>query len=293
MGFSTMTKKAKEKKPRVGLIKKMKAEYKENKWEFIVYLLLRIIVVAMMVLGIIKGNFETTFYCVLTLILFLLPNFAEKKLNIKLPTVLEVIILLFIFSAEILGELRCYYIKFPFWDTMLHTMNGFLCAAIGFSLVTLFNRSKNFGIKLSPLFLAFVAFCFSMTVGVMWEFFEFGADILVHTDMQKDTVVNHISSVMFDTTNSNISVTMDNISDVTVNGKDLGLGGYLDIGIYDTMKDLFVNFIGAVVFSIIGYINEKLDGKSKFARSFIPTVNAKESKENNDEVKETVNETVT
>lgn len=253
--------------------KTLKEQFMENKLVFICYMLLRIIVIAMLVLGIFRKNFETTFYCALTLVLFLLPNIAEKSLNITLPTVLEIIILLFIFSAEILGELQCYYIKFPFWDTMLHTINGFLCAAIGFSLVRLLNRNQRFDFQLSPLYMAVVAFCFSMTVGVLWEFFEFTADYFFYTDMQKDAVVNHISSVLLNEAHENTAVTIDNIKSVVVNGKELGVGGYIDIGLYDTMKDLFVNFIGAVVFSVIGYFNVKLGGKSKFAKNFIPMVN--------------------
>ena len=185
---------------------------------------------------------------------------------------MEAIIYCFIYAAEIMGEINSFYTIIPGWDTMLHTINGFLVAAVGFCLVDLFNRSERFTFKLSPLFLAIVAFCFSMTVGVLWEFFEFGMDRLFMMDMQKDTVVNAITSVMLDPTNSNIPVTIDGITSVTINGQELGLGGYLDIGLYDTMGDLFVNFIGAAVFSTIGYFYIKQRGKGKLAKAFIPTI---------------------
>ncbi len=123
--------------------------------------------------------------------------------------------------------------------------------------------------------MALVAFCFSMTVGVLWEFFEFGMDRLFQMDMQKDTVVNSITSVMLDPTNSNIPVTIDGITSVQVNGQELGFGGYLDIGLYDTMEDLFVNFIGAVTFSVIGYFYIKHRGHGKLAKAFIPTITDK------------------
>ena len=96
--------------------------------------------------------------------------------------------------------------------------------------------------------------------------------MLLKTDMQKDFVVTRISSVALDPTLSNKAVVIDNIADVSVNGEPLGLGGYLDIGIIDTMKDLIVNFVGAVVFSIIGFFYVKSRGKSKFAKKFIPTI---------------------
>ena len=178
--------------------------------------------------------------------------------------------MVFIFSAEILGEIKSFYIVFPMWDTILHTLNGFLAAAIGFSLVDILNNNDRLQFKMSPVFMALVAFCFSMTIGVLWEFFEFGMDHLIGTDMQKDTVINYITSVALDPTNSNRPVTMSGINDVIVNGQALGLGGYLDIGLIDTMEDLFVNFIGAVVFSIFGYFYVKKSGKGRFVKRFIP-----------------------
>ena len=174
---------------------------------------------------------------------------------------------------------------------MLHTINGFLCAAVGFALVDLFNRDERFTFKLSPLFLAVVAFCFSMTIGVLWEFFEFSADHFFATDMQKDTIVRQINTVELDETRTNKVVKIKNIDDVIIVHSDgseesLGLGGYRDIGIIDTMKDLFVNFIGAVVFSILGFIYVKTRGKGKIASSFIPRVEMNDRSLGEEEKKE-------
>lgn len=245
-----------------------------------VYIILRFLVLGMMVAQFFNRNFENVFLCVLTLILFLLPTILEKQLQIDLPNALEIIILLFIFAAEILGEISSYYTIFAYWDTMLHTLNGFLCAAIGFSLVDLCNRHKRISLSLSPIYMAIVAFCFSMTIGVLWEFFECAMDVFFFLDMQKDTVVNSISSVMLDPTGSQIPVAIHNITDVIVvaDGQEipLGLGGYLDIGILDTMMDLFVNFVGAIVFSIVGYFYVKNRGSGRFAKSLIPQVLNKE-----------------
>ena len=213
------------------------------------------------------------------LALFILPFFIQQNFGIQLPTTLEIIILLFIFAAEILGELEGYFITCPNWDTMLHTTTGFLCAATGFALIDILNRNSRIKFQLSPIYVALAAFCFSMTVGVLWEFFEFGMDRLFHLDMQKDTVVQSITSVMLDPTNSNTPVTIDGIHSVAVNGNDLGFDGYLDIGLYDTMEDLFVNFIGAVTFSVIGYFYIKHRGKGKLARAFIPTLSEQEEQD--------------
>ena len=243
----------------------------------VVYFTLRILVIVMMVAQFFNGDFESVFLCALTLVLFLLPTVFERALMIDLPNTMEIIIMLFIFAAEILGEISSFYTTFKGWDTILHTLNGFLCAAIGFALVDMLNRTEKFSLSLSPVFMSIVAFCFSMTIGVLWEFFECGMDQLMMLDMQKDTVVHSISSVMLDPSGRNNRVLIENIVDtivVTADGQQisLGLGGYLDVGILDTMKDLFVNFIGAVVFSIIGYFYVKTRGQGKFASRFIPQV---------------------
>lgn len=252
-------------------------ELREHKSSFLVYVTLRLLVILMMILQIFNRNYENVFLCVLTLVLLLIPSLIQINLKIELPTALEITILVFIFAAEILGEIQSYYIKFPFWDTVLHTINGFLMAAIGFALVDILNRSKKFSIQLSPVFLAIVAFCFSMTIGVIWEFFEYGMDQFFGLDMQKDTVIQGFSSVLLDPTKSNIPVPVQDITEVLVNGRNLGLGGYLDIGLIDTMNDLFVNFVGAVLFSIIGYFYVKSRGKGKFARRFIPRLKSRDA----------------
>ena len=242
-----------------------------------IYALLRVSVIVMLVAQFFNRNYENVLLCLLTLVLFMLPSAIERRLSIDLPDTLEIIILLFIYAAEILGEIRAYYIQFPYWDTMLHTMNGFLCAAIGFSLVDLLNRQERVSLSLSPFFMAVTAFCFSMTIGVLWEFFEFAMDHLVLFDMQKDTVLSTISTVMLDPNNGTHAVVVSGIRDTILVLEDgsrlpLGLGGYLDVGIVDTMKDLFVNFIGAVVFSAVGYFYVKGRGHGRFARRFIPRV---------------------
>lgn len=248
---------------------------REHKITFAVYIILRLIVGAMLILAILRNDYESAFICGLTLVLFLLPTVIQHNLGIRLPTVLEILILLFIFAAEILGELQCYYLNIPFWDEILHTVNGFVCAAVGLALVDLLDGSEHNKFNLSPLYMAIVGFCFSMTIGVLWEFFEYGMDILFLTDMQKDTILHTVATVELNPLGENRAVVLDNIRDVTVNGQSLGLGGYLDIGLHDTMGDLIVNFIGAALFSVIGYFYIKHRGRGaagQIAEQFIPTV---------------------
>lgn len=137
---------------------------------------LMLLVIASIVRQGFLGEYHNMFLGVLTLVLFMVPKMIEKKLNVSIPAGLQAVILIFIFSAQILGEINAFYVKIPIWDTLLHTTNGFLMAAIGFALIDIFNRSERFSLKMSPYFVAFTAFCFSMTVGVVWEFFEFSMD---------------------------------------------------------------------------------------------------------------------
>lgn len=227
---------------------------------FILYSVLRILVILTAVRCFFTHNYEGFALCLLSLLLFLLPALFEERLKLDIPPLFEGIIYLFIYAAEILGEVNHYYTAIPGWDTMLHTINGFLCAAIGFSLVDILNR-KSHSLNLTPLYLAVVAFCFSMTIGVIWEFVEFTFDQFFYLDMQKDFIVKNIASVTLDPTHSQIPVKVSDITKTiieTKSGKEYIInGGYLDIGIIDTMKDLMVNFVGAIVFSVIGYFGVK------------------------------------
>ena len=224
--------------------KALSMELREHKSSFMVYFVLRLLVIIVMILQIFNKNYENVFLCILTLLLLVIPSLVQVTMKIELPTTLEIIILVFIFAAEILGEIR--------------------------ELVDLLNRSEKMVFKLSPLFTAIVAFCFSMTIGVIWEFFEFGMDHILGFDMQKDTIIHTIRSVMLDPAGGNNVAEIGNITSVAVQGKDLGLGGYLDIGLIDTMKDLMVNFIGAVVFSVIGYFYVKNRGRGRMVGRFVP-----------------------
>lgn len=279
----------KEKKEQKLMRQKLWEHIRQNKRMAILYLVLRVLVVVTMILQIFNQQYENVYLCVLTLVLLMIPSFIEINFHIDIPDTLEVVILFFIIAAEILGEIQQFYIRFSNWDTILHTLNGFLAAAIGFSLVDLLNRNDRFKFELSPVFLAIVSFCFSMTIGVLWEFFEWSMDWFFGFDMQKDTVIQSISSMMLVTDGSNMPVRIDDIQSVVVNGTELGLGGYLDVGLMDTMEDLFVNFIGAVIFSIIGYFYIRSKGKGRFARRFIPR---RIPKEVLDDIKKEVQEEV-
>lgn len=253
---------------------------KKKTAKVMIYIILRLLVVLAMVIELIEHDFYGVFLCLLTLLLFTIPTFVDKRLNIELPSLLEYIILFFIFSAEILGEIGGFYQKFPYWDTILHTLNGFIMAGIGLALIDILNRTPSLHFNMSPTFVVVVAFCFSMTIGVIWEFFEFGMDYYTKTDMQKDTIYSEISSVKLNPDDENEPYIITDIEETLINGKvdgkpvEITTKGYIDIGIRDTMEDLAVNCIGAVVFSIFGIFY--LKGRSKLALGFIPKMKKKE-----------------
>jgi hypothetical protein len=253
-------------------IRYLQDQIRADKRDFVIYSVLRALVILTLVRAIMMGSLEEAALCVLSLVLFLLPALAERELHIEIPTVFEAIIYLFIFAAEILGEINHFYTLIPGWDTILHTLNGFLCAAVGFSLVDVLNNSVK-GMSLSPVYLAVVAFCFSMTVGVMWEFIEFFVDQTFYLDMQKDFVVQKFGSVTLDPTGSQTSVVVGGITGTTIQCADGSTyaieGGYLDLGIIDTMKDLFVNFVGAAVYCTFGGLYVAGSARGGFTSRFL------------------------
>ena len=115
-------------------LRSFKNELKNNKAKFIIYFLLRTLIMLCLILQTIRKDFENVALCFLSLILLFLPFLIERRLKVDLPNTLEIIIMLFVFSAEILGEINNFYEIIPFWDTILHTLNGFVMAAIGFSV---------------------------------------------------------------------------------------------------------------------------------------------------------------
>lgn len=269
------------------VIQRMKDRIALDKKSYIVYVILRALVLVTLVRCIMLRQYESAAVCVLALLLFLVPSLAEDLFYLNVPTIFQILIYCFIFAAEILGEINHYYVKIPGWDTVLHTLNGFLAAAVGFSMIDLLNRREDKQFKLSPVYLAMMAFCFSMTVGVIWEFFECFMDLVFLTDMQKDYIVTQFSSVNLDPSGSGDAFAVKGIEQTiiqTTNGDITVSGGYLDIGLYDTMKDLFVNFIGAVVFSVFGYLYITHRGKanSRVVNGFVIRPVSKEQRKEED-----------
>ncbi|MFC5542681.1 MAG: hypothetical protein C0P75_006465 [Bacilli bacterium] len=164
--------------------------------------------------------------CISGLLIMMIPTFIERKISIDIPDSIEVIFYTFLFCAIYLGEVRNFYYLVPYWDTILHAFSGVMLGALGFILVRFLNESKHTHIQLTPFFVSFFAFCFAVTMGTLWEIYEFLADGLLSTNMQKFIA-----------------------SDFTVLiGRE---------ALSDTMMDLIVDTVSAFFISLYGYIQLK------------------------------------
>lgn len=198
-----------------------------KKRNMIITNLVRIILIVLFVLGIITGEHSQFLVIILTFILTYYPSILAKRFGVYLPARLELVITLFIFAAQVLGEVGDFYNKIPWWDTMLHSTSGVILGLVGFLFVYLLNEKGDANVNLSPVFVVIVAFCFALTMGVFWEFFEYGADRLLGYNMQK----------------------------FRMPGQD---------GLVDTMNDLIVDAVGALVACIGGWIYMKKEKDTLF-----------------------------
>ncbi len=175
----------------------------------------------------VKGDYVLMLaQCVLGIFAIMIPSILNKKVNLQIPYFMISLYAIFLYCAIFLGEVRSFYYNVPHWDTMLHTFSGAMIGALGFSIVNFLNNSETTHLNLSPIFVATFALCFSGTLGIIWEMYEFFADGILGTNMQKFALET----------------------------------GELLIGrdaLMDTMKDLIVDLVGAFVMSSVGYISLK------------------------------------
>ncbi len=164
--------------------------------------------------------------CCLGLIVMFLPSFINKKFSIDIPNYMYILYFLFLYCAIYLGEVRQFFYIVPHWDTYLHAFSGAMLGALGFSLVTILNDNKSVAVNLSPVFVALFAFCFALAAGAVWEIYEFSGDALLGLNMQKYRLAD----------------------------------GTLLIGhaaLSDTMKDLIIDALSALLVTVIGYLGLK------------------------------------
>ncbi len=178
--------------------------------------------------------------CLLGIVAIFIPKLLSKKNKFKIPNMMYIIYMIFLYAAIFLGEVRDFYYRVPHWDTILHTFSGGGIGALGFSVVSLLNKSEDIKFNLSPFFVSLFAFCFAVSIGVFWEIYEFSFDGILGLNMQKFALENGVDLV----------------------GR---------LALKDTMKDLIVDALGAFVMCAIGYVS--LKHKKGWIEKFIITKN--------------------
>lgn len=175
----------------------------------------------------VKGDYVLMLLqCILGIIVMFIPSVVERKLSVDIPNNMEVMYFIFLYCAIYLGEVRNFYYLIPYWDVILHAFSGAMLGTLGFSLVSYLNDLKFLNTNLSPFFVALFAFCFAQASGAVWEIYEFLADSLIGTNMQKFIV-----------------------ADGTV------LSGHA--ALRDTMTDLIIDALSSLAVTIIGYYTIK------------------------------------
>ena len=164
--------------------------------------------------------------CALGIIGMFIPGILKRKANVEIPSSMLMLYALFLYCAIYLGEVRSFYYTVPHWDTILHVFSGAMLGALGFSVINFLNKTDKFNVHLSPIFVVTFAFCFAVTTGVFWEVYEYAADVIMGTNMQKF-------------------------------GTEEGVLFLGQAALADTMKDLIVDTLGAFVMSVVGYISLK------------------------------------
>lgn len=240
-----------------------------NELSRIVYLVILLLSVIAFINSLLIGDWFKISLAFAALVLYQAPFIIVSFFKVLLPRAMEITYYLFIFAALILGEVFAFYGPFPFWDIILHFLSGFMIAGIGISIATNMNKSNK-----SKFFTLLFAFCFSITLGVMWECLEFGFDCTARTDAQKDSHLHSISTITLQRDGGNQPVKIDNITKINIillDGEIITIDeGFLDIGLMDTMKDILVNTAGATVFCFFALLYLMDSKKYSFAHNFIP-----------------------
>lgn len=169
--------------------------------------------------------------CILGALAMMLPGFLKRRIQLNIPSLMIIVYAVFLYCAIYLGEVHSFYYRIPQWDSILHSFSGMALCTIGFSIIGLLNKSESVPLSLSPAFVALFAFCFAVSVDAIWEIYEFSVDCFLHINMQK----------------------------YALETGELLTG---QAALADTMKDLIIDTIGALVISVIGYILTKTkDGR--------------------------------
>lgn len=223
----------------LGLFRRWKRLRAECRPLTIYHIMLRAAVACMALWKLSQGRWGSVGLCMLTLALCDIPSLVEDVLKLKVEAPVDIVATLFAVSANVFGEILGFYLRFPWWDVMLHVIWGFLAGLLGCAFAEASQRSR-----LRTPAAVLTALGFAALSGVLWEFFEFAMDAVFVWDMQKDAWLSSVNSVLLNPYGLNSAVTVAPES-VVVDG--VTWPGLLDPGLRDTMSDLLINFLGSVL----------------------------------------------
>lgn len=163
-----------------------------------------------------EGHWIHAFLIVAISLVTLLPMLLGRQYQIHIPAEFQILTVLFVFAAIFLGEIRDYYDRWWWWDMALHASSGLMLGIFGFLLVYVLNQDPRIQMSLRPRFVALFAFMFAVSLGTLWEIFEFSMDRLFGARMQKPMLGD-------------------------------------DSGLTDTMWDLILDAMGALLISLLGW----------------------------------------
>lgn len=189
------------------------------------------------------------FYCLATVGFVLLPLALCVVFKWKMNTLFYVFFSLYA-MGPLLGAVYNFYYFTSWWDILLHFMAGTVFAAVGAQIAYVLNKRNKTAYMLAAVF----GVLLSIGIAVVWEFFEYASDTFLHSDMQADTIIYELYTKINRT--DGLTDIYTNITDTMVNGQSLGIVGYLDIGLIDTMNDMIIETLGALLFFIYVIIDK-------------------------------------
>lgn len=218
------------------------------KKEFVFYVFYFLVVLSLLY-GVIIFDYRVMFISSFTIIIYLVLYIIKKVKCLRLSFFVKLLIHIFLFCSLILGEVFGFYSFISYWDILLHFIASIITSYLG---LLIFKKNVSFVNKSIVFLCVLFSFCFSMSLGVIWEFVEFGFDKYLGCDMQKDTYLTHFNTFNFDNSETYRVNNIIKTEIYTKNGLILLDKAYLDIGLSDTISDLFANVCGAFVVSMVG-----------------------------------------
>lgn len=216
-------------------------ERERNKSTIAVFSALQLLLVVTMIVSLIRRKLNYAGLCLASMAAVMAPSLAERLLHIRIRPGMKNAIMIYAVAGPVGGNVFQLYYIVPFWDKLLHVFCGVLFAAFGYCVPDLLEPEQEHTTTMRCVCAVAVAMC----IGALWEIYEFCGDQFFGLDMQNDRVISGFSSYLLGDAGGELGAIQD-ITSVVVNGKELGVGGYIDIGLYDTMMDLVVCLAGAL-----------------------------------------------